>query len=360
MLMTKKVVVVGGGNGGSIVANLLSERGMEVTVVERSDFNVYQPGIVDVAFGELPEESIIKPVNEVIRRARVIKDTVTRVDVDNHKVITANGRTIDYDYVVIAPGVENAKLEGFPEWHTLEGVKKLRDAINSFSGKRIVVGYYGVIKCPAAPFEFAFFLRKRFPTAEITLVNPVTNPPEIQRPMAELLGRVSKELNIKVIRGFKLREVDRNNRVIYSEDGQKVEYDMALIDTPIRAGKEFENLVDSSGFIPVDKETLRYKNYDNVFAIGDVTNIMVPPKTGALAHYEGKFVANSIYADVNGFGKEKFDGSAMCAIYGPQNKGMFIKMNYQKSFALGPSTAFYLAKKSFIGLYWLTLTGKLL
>jgi sulfide:quinone oxidoreductase len=359
MSMAKRVVVVGGGNAGSIVANVLNERGIDVTVVERSNVHVYQPGIIDVAFGEVPLERIVKPVSEVIK-AKVVKDSVTRVDVENHQVVTASGKKIDYDYVVMSAGVENAKLEGFPEWHSLEGVTKLRDMINGFSGKKIVVGYYGVIKCPAAPFEFAFLLRKRFPNADIALVNPVANPPEIQRPMAEMLGKVSKELKIKVIRGFKIKEIDRNNRVIFSEDGQKLEYDMALIDTPIRAGKEFDNLVDSSGFIPVDKETLRYKDYDNVFAVGDITNIMIPPKTGALAHFEAKLVANNIYADINGFGKEKFDGSAMCAVYGSENKGMFIKMNYQRSFALGPSTAFYLAKKAFIGLYWLTLTGKLL
>jgi sulfide:quinone oxidoreductase len=191
----------------------------------------------------------------------------------------------------------------------------------------------------------------------VTLLNPVSQPPDIQKPMAELLGKRSKELGINVIRGFKIRDIDNNSKTIYSEDNQKNSYDMALLDTPIRAPQEFENLTDKTGFIPVDKYTLKYKDYDNVFAVGDITNIMVPPKTGAIAHLGAKNIADNIYADINGYEKKKFDGSIFCAVYGGFNKGLFIQMNYEKSKAAGPFSIFYLMKKSFIKLYWNTLSG---
>ncbi|MCY0860758.1 MAG: FAD-dependent oxidoreductase [Sulfolobaceae archaeon] len=352
----KNVVVIGAGNAGSIVANKLQSLGINVTVIERSEFSFYQPGVIDVAFGDARKEDVIKPVKEAVK-ANIIKDEVVKVDVENHSVVTSSGKTIGYDYLVIAPGAENKRLEGFPSWHSLEDLELLKQQIDKFDGNKIVIGYYGVIKCPAAPFEFAYFFRRRFPRAEITLLNPVTQPPEIQKPMAELLGKLAKDYKINVIRGFKIRDIDRNSKTIISEDGQKVTYDLALIDTPIRAGKAFENLTDNTGFIPVDKYSLRYKDYDNVFAIGDVTNIMIPPKTGGLAHFEAKFVANSIYADINGYEKKRFDGSALCAIYGGSDRGMLVKMNYEKGSIAGPSSLFYIAKRSFMKLYWNTLKG---
>lgn len=351
-----KVVVIGGGNAGSIVANRLQNKGIDVTVIEPSDLHLYQPGIIDVAFGEEREEEIIRPVNQIIK-SNIIKDKATKVDIENHSVYTSRGLKIEYDYLVIAAGAENKKIEGFPQWHSIDGIGGLKEQINKFDGKKIVVGYSGVIKCPAAPFEFAFFLKQKFPKAEVTLVNPVSQPPDIQKPMAELLGKRSKELGINVIRGFKIKDIDKDSKIIYSEDGQNVSYDMALLDTPIRAGQEFENLTDKTGFIPVDKYTLKYKDYDNVFAVGDITNIMTPPKTGAIAHFGAKIIADNIYADVNGYEKKKFDGSIFCAVYGGFGKGLLIRMNYEKSYATGPFSIFYIVKKSFIRLYWNTLTG---
>ena len=354
-----KVLVVGAGNGGTVVANSLAKRGIDVTVIEPSEYHYYQPGIVDVAMGTEKEDAIRRRVSDLLNpRVRLIKDRAVKVDIENRKVIAQNGMEVNYDYLVLSPGVVNKDID-LPHWHTLEGAIKMREMINSFQGNKIVVGYFGVIKCPMAPFEFAFLLRQRFPKVDITLINPVAQPPELQKPMAEKLGKRSKELGINVMRGIKIKEVDKEKKVIYTEDGQKVEYDLALIDTPIKVGNEFSNLVDQSGFIPVDKDTLNYKGYSDVYVIGDATNILVPPKTGSIAHFQAVLVSENIANEIFGYEKKKFDGRAMCAGYSGYNEGMFVYMDYQKSKALGPSTLYHLAKKSFTQLYWYTLTGKI-
>ncbi len=356
--MKKKIVIIGGGNAGSIVANKLAKNEqLEVIVVEPSEYHYYQPGTIDIVGGIGKEEEMIKKNSEILN-AKWIKDYVTKVDFENHTVILKSGDKIDYDYVVIAAGVKNKELEGFPQWHTIEGAKLMKKMADNFEGKKIVVGYFGLIKCPAAPFELSFILRQKFPKAEITLVNPVAQPPQIQKPMAEILGKRAKELGIQVIRGFKIKNIDRQNKIIESEDGEKVNYDLAFIDTPIRAGEEFSNLVDNTGLIPVNKETLRFKDYDNVFAIGDITNITTPPKTGAIAHFEANYVVKEIQNDL--YDHTKFDGTAVCAVYNGYGKGSFIYMNYEKSYALGPSPIFFTAKKSFASIYWMTVKGKLL
>ena len=352
-----RIVVIGAGNAGSVVANSLSKQGFNVTVIEPSDYHLYQPGLVDVIVGDESPENVIKPVNKILDpRIELVKDKAIKVLPEERKVITSGNKEINYDYLVISPGVQNVKGK-LPAFHTLDEAINLRKMVEGFSGKTIIVGYYGVIKCPAAPFELAFLLKQKFPKANVTLLNPVAQPPELQKPMAEKLGKRSKELGIEVVRGAKIRDIDIQNKVIEVEDGQKFQYDLALIDTPIKVSSEFSNLTDNSGFIPVDKQSLQLKGYDDVYVIGDATNIMLPPKTGALAHYEALHVVRSIINQVHGYGKTQFDGSAMCAVYGSGSDGFFVYMNYYKSKAYGPSPIFRSAKKAFQGLYWLSLKG---
>jgi sulfide:quinone oxidoreductase len=352
-----RTVVIGAGNAGSVVANSLSKRGLSVTVIEPSEYHLYQPGLVDVIVGDERPESVIKPINEVLDpHIELVKDRAIKVLPEERKVITSTGKEINYDYLVISPGVQNVKGK-LPAFHTLDEAINLKKMVESFEGKNIIVGYYGIIKCPAAPFELAFLLKQKFPKAKVTLLNPVSQPPELQKPMAEKLGKRSSELNVEVIRGAKIRDVDTQYKVIEIEDGQRLKYDLALIDTPIKVGNEFSNLVDNSGFIPVGKQSLQLRGYDDVYVIGDATDIMLPPKTGAIAHYEALHVVKSIVNKIYGYGKVQFDGSAMCAVYGGEGDGFFVYMNYSKSKAFGPSPVFRSAKKAFQSLYWLSLKG---
>ena len=355
MLTMTKVVIVGGGNGGLVVANRLHGKGLDVTVVEPSDTHLYQPGIVDYVLGHEREESIVKSLDSLLP-VKWVKGRATKVVFEDHYVMVGDKR-LDYDYLVLSPGVVSKKIEGTMGWHTLEEGKKLRDLVNSFAGNSIVVGYSGVIKCPAAPFEFAFLLKEKFPKAKVTLLNPVSNPPEIQRPMSEAFGRRSKELGIEIKRGFRIDNVDEKHKVIESESGEKVQYDLALIDPPVTVGNEFKEMTDQSGFIPVDRTSLRYKNYDNVFVIGDANNIMTPPKTGSKAHYEAKVVSDNIISMTQAGSRKIYDGSAICAVYASSKKGYLVRMNFEKSSIYGASSLFYEMKRAFTHLYWTSLRG---
>ncbi|BCS92706.1 MAG: sulfide-quinone reductase [Metallosphaera javensis (ex Sakai et al. 2022)] len=355
MLTMNRVVIVGGGNGGLVVANRLHGKGLDVTVVEPSDTHLYQPGIVDYALGSETEESIVRSLDSLLP-VRWVRGRVTKVLVEDHSVMVGD-RKLEYDYLVLSPGVVSKKIDGTVGWHSLEEGRKLRDQIASFTGNSIVVGYSGVIKCPAAPFEFAFLLKERFPKAKVTLLNPVTNPPEIQRPMAEAFGKRAKELGVEIKRGFKIARIDSAQRIIESESGEKVQYDLALIDPPVVVGNEFREMADQTGFIPVDRTTLKYKNYDNVFVIGDANNILTPPKTGSKAHYEAKVVSDNILHAVEGGSKKLYDGSAICAVYASSKKGYLVRMNFERSSIYGASSIFYEMKRAFTHLYWSSLKG---
>ncbi|BBG27456.1 NAD(P)/FAD-dependent oxidoreductase [Sulfuracidifex tepidarius] len=356
----KHVVIIGAGNGGVVTANQLAKEGnLHVTVLDKSAYHVYQPGLVDLMFDESMTPGMIMKETKLIldRRVNFVQKKVIKADVDNHKVVTEDGSEYSYDYLVISPGVTEKKKFNFPAWHDIDSVTKIREGITDLNGKNVVVGYYGLIKCPAAPFEISFMLKRKYPKANVTLLNPVAQPPKLQVPMANLLGQASKEMGIQVKRGFKLSGIDGNTMI--SEDGEKFQFDYAIIDSPIHVHKEFEDLSDDSGLIPVDKASLKFKDFDNVYAIGDTTNITFPPKTGALAHFEAIHVAKSILSNVNGGNKPVFDGRAMCAVYAGNNKGMMVYMDYEKSTAQGRNFMFYASKKLFMSLYWASLTGSL-
>src|SRR5574341_1540889 len=104
-----EIVVIGGGNGGISVAARLCRglRSPDVAVVEPSDKHYYQPLWTLVGGGVFPKErsehseaSVIPP------RADWVRDAVAEVHPEENVLVLASGKTIGYDYLVVAPGIQ--------------------------------------------------------------------------------------------------------------------------------------------------------------------------------------------------------------------------------------------------------------
>lgn len=350
--MGRKVLVIGAGNGGSVAANELA--GMfDVTVVEPQTYHFYQPSAIDIITGD-QEGRYLRPVEKVLDpRVKIIRDRVTKVIKEDRAVVLRNGEKVYSDYLVIAPGAVPTYKAGSGSWHDLDSVLKIRDSLGGV--KRVIVGYpQGVIKCPIAPWEMSFLLRDKL-GLDVTLLLPMRDVPKIQQPMAERLGAAAKKLGVKVIRDFKIGKVE--GKTVASEDGEKVTADLVLIDSPVIAPREFSDLTDKTGFIHVDRETL--KVYEEVFAVGDVTNITVPPKTGSSAHFQASVVAGEIMADLEGTNPPRYRGDAVCVGYMGKDTGMEVWMNFERSAVVGPTRSLASLKRIFGSIYWATLRGKL-
>jgi sulfide:quinone oxidoreductase len=99
------------------------------------------------------------------------------------------------------------------------------------------------------------------------------------------------------------------------------------------------NLVDGSGWIPVDGETLKTR-FENVYAIGDITTIRLPgqykpdkplnlPKAGVFAHYQAEVLAHNISAEINGEKSDrKFSGNGYCFLELGDGLSGFAKGNF--------------------------------
>ncbi|MBV9618208.1 MAG: NAD(P)/FAD-dependent oxidoreductase [Verrucomicrobia bacterium] len=130
---TKKprVVIVGCGFGGLEAAKKFGDKSVSVTIIDRTNYYLFQPLLYQVATAALSPADIAAPVRGVLSKYKnmeVILAEVQSVDVDARKVKMADGE-LDYDYLIIATGARHSYF-GHPEWEKLApGLKSLEDAI---------------------------------------------------------------------------------------------------------------------------------------------------------------------------------------------------------------------------------------
>lgn len=126
-----RVIIVGSGFGGLEAAKKLACKDVQVTVIDRTNYHLFQPLLYQVATAALSPADIAAPVRAVLSKCRnveVILAEVESVDVDAKKIKTAD-QDIDYDYLILATGARHSYF-GHDEWEKLApGLKSLEDAI---------------------------------------------------------------------------------------------------------------------------------------------------------------------------------------------------------------------------------------
>jgi NADH dehydrogenase len=126
-----RVVIVGGGFGGLNAAKGLAHLAVDVTLVDRSNHNIFQPLLYQVALAVLSPADIAQPIRLILRHQKnvqVIMDEVVAIDVNARRVTMASGAQLDYDYLVLATGATHSYF-GHEEWAPLApGLKSIEDA----------------------------------------------------------------------------------------------------------------------------------------------------------------------------------------------------------------------------------------
>src|SRR4051812_46406267 len=106
--MTAQIVVLGGGTGGTLLANRL-DRALpageaRVTVVDRDDAHVYQPGLLFLPFGGDPKRMVRSRSGQLRRGVEWRQATVDQVDLDSRRVLFDDGSSLGYDVLIVATG----------------------------------------------------------------------------------------------------------------------------------------------------------------------------------------------------------------------------------------------------------------
>lgn len=125
-----RVVILGGGFAGLTAAKALRRAPVEITLVDRRNYHLFQPLLYQVATGGLSPADICAPIRAVLHRqdnVRVIMDSVSGFDVEA-RTVRLRDQSLPYDTLIVATGVRHHYF-GRPEWEAkAPGLKTIEDA----------------------------------------------------------------------------------------------------------------------------------------------------------------------------------------------------------------------------------------
>ncbi len=317
----KKLVIIGSGFAGLRALYRLSDYNyhFEVTVVDRHDYSLERPALPEVALEDKPVEAVHIETPPQFRKHEAAFELgeVTQIDAQNKQVILDNGKTLHYDYLLIASGAvkDYDAIKGYREYGYSvcddTEAARLHERLKRFEGGDIVTGAarseFGhrvdapELKAPCeGPIGEVMFmmdhrLREEGKRDKSTIT--VFSPSEIffedvgdnaREPVAKLM----QERGITLHTGKELTEITEDS-VIFS-DGSALPCDLAIIIPPYKAPEYIakSGLGDDKGWVPTDK-TMKHLDYDEIYAIGDI-NALAQPKLGHIAINQADVAVSAI------------------------------------------------------------------
>jgi sulfide:quinone oxidoreductase len=348
----RKLVILGAGTGGTVMLNklngVLDKNEWQITIVDQNENHYYQPGFLFIPFEIYTKKDVIKSKRDFFPTgSNVIMSEIDKIEPDKNRVLLKNNVVLNYDYLIIATGakVDPGQTEGMKDglwlknifdFYTIDGACALREFFKRWKGGKLVINITEMpIKCPVAPLEFAFLADWFFTEkgmrdkVDIHFVTPL--PGAFTKPRASaILGDFLTLKNVRLTSEFNIARVDNDAKKIISWDEKEIPFDL-LVTIPTNMGDDAiarSGMGDELNFVPTHKETLRSLNFENIFVIGDATDLP-SSKAGSVAHFQSDILLENFLSAIEE--REmlaKFDGHANCFIESGFGKGVLIDFNY--------------------------------
>jgi sulfide dehydrogenase [flavocytochrome c] flavoprotein chain len=311
-----RIVVVGGGFGGASCARALRriDAKLQVTLIEPNRTFTACPfsneviaGLRDIEAQQFTYERISAEGVSVIAQAAVKVDPQARV------VDLADGQSLGYDRLVLAPGIDLRfdALPGYDEaaaakmphaWKAGEQTLLLRKQLEAMEDGGVVALAVPAapLRCPPAPYEraslIAHYLKARKPRSKVLILDAKDTIPQ-QR----LFEHAWKELypgmieRVSLSQGGRVTSVDPSTNTIVTDFGNYTPQ-VANVIPPQRAGRiaDLAGAVDRTGWCPIDPLTFASRLVPNVHVIGDACIGGGIPKSASAANAQGKACAIAI------------------------------------------------------------------
>jgi len=349
----KKLLILGAGTAGTMMLNKLynelEKDEWEITIVDEFKTHYYQPGFLFIPFGIYNKKDVTKPKYDFFPPGvNVIFKPIDKIVGKESKVHLEGGQVLNYDFLIIATGTQTrpSETEGLKDklwykdifdFYTIEGAVALHKKFKDWEGGKLVMCIPELpYKCTVAPIEFvclaeAYFaergMRDKVDISYVTLMSGAFTKPVASK----MLGDLLEEKNIKVVPDFYLEHVDNDNKKIVSFDEQEIDFDILTI-VPVNMGSDMierSGLGDDMNYVHTNKETLQSDKFENIFVIGDASNIPTS-KAGSVAHFAAEILMENLLAAMEGRKlPAKFDGHANCYIETGYGKGALIDFNYE-------------------------------
>ena len=126
------MLIIGGGFAGLYAARTLARAPVEITLIDRHNYHLFQPLLYQVATAALNPSDIAAPIRGVLSRQKnvsVILGEASAIDADQKRVHLADGATLTYDTLIVATGATHSYF-AHPEWERdAPGLKSIDDAL---------------------------------------------------------------------------------------------------------------------------------------------------------------------------------------------------------------------------------------
>ena len=319
---TRKVVVIGGGAGGTIAAKYIkkADRSIDVTLIETN--KTYHTCFMsnEVIGGNRKIETLRYEYEGLKKHGiNVIHSSASAIDVDNKKVVTADGVTLGYDRLVVSPGIslKMAAIEGYDEesalvmphaWKAGPQTSRLRKQLEDMNngGVVIIAPPNNPFRCPPGPYErvsqIAYYLKQSKPKSKILILDAKDKFSKqslfTQGWKARYDGMIDWVPGTDT--GGGVTSVSAKE-MIASTDFEDFKGDVINIIPPQEAGliAQSSGLADSSGWCPVHVDTFESSIHKGIHVIGDACVATGMPKSGYAANSQGKVCAAAIVASLN-------------------------------------------------------------
>ncbi len=335
----RRVVVVGGGYGGTIAAKYIRmmDKTIEVVLIEPNKQFVSCPFSNLYIGGLLPDLTTLTIGYEKLAAnhgIKILHDTVTAIDAVK-KTVTVSTGTIDYDRLVLSPGIDfrTEEIEGYKlattplimphAWkagpQTLLLRKQLEDMPNG--GTVVLTIPLSPFRCPPGPYErtsmIAMYLKQHKPKSKIIVLD--ANPDIVSKAGLFKKGWKKHYEGIIQYRGAqKVTAVNEQSRSVFIEGIEEVKGDVVNVIPPQRASRiaSVAGLIGpDKNWCPINGTTFESTLQKNIHVIGDACNAGAMPKSGYSANSEAKTCATNVVALMNGKETTEMSGINTCYSY---------------------------------------------
>ncbi len=318
-----KVVIIGGGFGGSTCAKYLDrfDSNLEITLVEPSARYITCPFSNMVISGMQQMDSITHDYSAHINRGiNVIHAMARDVDAPGKKLMLENGDVLDYDRLVLAPGIDF-------KWDEVEGMNAvnaetiphawkggpqtilLKNQLTAMEdgGVVIVAPPENPFRCPPGPYErislIAHYLKQQKPKSKILVLDA-----KDKFSKQALFKQAWQKLYPGMVEwiagsdGGRVDEIDVTTRTLYTESGDVHKGDVVNFIPPQKAADLVHRagLTNADGWCFVDQRTFESKTHKDIYVIGDASIAGKMPKSGFAANSQGKVCAAAIVTSLRG------------------------------------------------------------
>jgi NADH:ubiquinone reductase (H+-translocating) len=336
-----RVVIVGAGFGGLEAAKKLCGEKVRLTVIDRTNYHLFQPLLYQVATAALSPADIAAPVRAILHNCEnveVMLAEVQSVNV-NERIVHAGDLDLPYDYLILATGARHSYF-GHPEWERLApGLKSLEDAVEIRRRILMAFEYAEKISDPAArAAAMTFVIIGGGPTgvemagaiAEIarhTLardfrhIDPSSARVVLIEGEPRVLAAFPEDLRVSAMKQLQDLGVELHTGVHatdLTEDGLEVGNEFIPCRVKIWAAGNNASFVGRSLGVPVDRvgrvivqDDLTIPGHSEVQVIGDLANFTGKdgkplPGVSPVAMQQGRHAARNILAMMEGRKPQRF------------------------------------------------------